>query len=205
MFTPSSSSSSPPLSLVSLLYYPRRIRGGELNLMMMGPSWSSSRFIWLTPANHNTQQWHPLTLLPFQPSLGYRAARSPGHARPLKFISLSLTDRNHTERSWWRYISRFSEETKSAKPPSLPPCSSISNLTHITLFILQSLISLLFVSLCFPHMTSLSDSSSLVWELVLIQGLSCAERISYHQTKRLHHAYLEQRVQQWGWAPTFMG
>lgn len=147
MFTPTSSS---PLSLVSLLY-PRRIRGGELNRMMLGPSWSSGCFIWLTLANHNTQHWHPLTLLLFQPSLGYRAARSPGHARPLKFISLSLTDRNHTERSWCRNISRFSEETKSAKPPSLPA------LPYLIWLILH------FLYYSHSYLSSLSLSVSPIW------------------------------------------
>lgn len=39
------------------------------------------QLMWLTLSSHNTQHWHPLTLLLFQPSLGHPASWSPRVAR----------------------------------------------------------------------------------------------------------------------------
>lgn len=111
----SSSSSSP---LLSHLFLSSPLvasgGGGELNRMMLGPSWSHCRLIWPTVTNHNTQHWHPLMLLLFQPSLALRGHRD-------KFISLSLTDRSHTDRRRRRRAEIFDSSVKKPNLTSLPP------------------------------------------------------------------------------------
>lgn len=72
----------------------------------------------------------------------------------------------------------------------LHPLSLLSNSSHITLFILHTFISR-------HDMASLSDSSSNVWELRLIQRLNFECSFLLSNEKKSHHASLEQIVQEW--------
>lgn len=149
MFTPSSSS---PLSFVSRLYL-RCIRGGELNAMMLGPYWSSGRFMRLTLTDHNAvTRWHCSGFSRLQ------AAALDGHRD-----ALALWSSSHF--LWQteiilREAGIFSKETKSPEPLRLSSSlllAILSNLTHITLHITVTHTSPLHLSVpsIWPHYPTL--------------------------------------------------